>query len=237
MDIKNKTIILTGAARIGKFVAESLLAAGANLVVTYRTQKPDLDSDRILFVKAELSDRKEVESLIGQAKQRFETIDGLVHMAATYERIPWNNLSEETWDSSMNAIAKSAFLTSKYVADELYKNAGDIKGKIILISDWSVLTQPYKDYLPYNAAKAAVEGLTKSLAKELAPAILVNAIAPGPIIKPLDLTEAENNEALSGTPLNRWGGGEQIAKGVMYLLDSDFTTGQIMYIDGGRSIA
>jgi pteridine reductase len=235
MDLKNKTIIVTGAARIGKFVVEKLLAAGANLAVSYRTEKPDFGAENILYIQADLSNYKEVESMVGQAVHRFGSIDGLVHMAATYERVPWGNLSPETWDSSMNAIAKSAFLTSKYAADEMLRN--NTEGKIVLISDWSVLTQPYKDYLPYNAAKAAVEGLAKSLAKELAPKIAVNAIAPGPIIKPPDLSDAENEEVLANTPLKIWGGGEEIAKAIMFLLDSDFTTGQILYIDGGRSIA
>lgn len=235
MDIKNKTIILTGAARIGKFVAEDLLKAGANLVVSYRTSQPDFGSDKILFVKAELSNEKDVANLISEAKNKFGRIDALIHMAATYERVPWDKLSLQTWDSSMDAIAKSAFLTSKLVADEMLSNKTD--GRIVLISDWSVLDQPYKEYLPYNVAKSAVVGLTKSLAKELAPQILVNAIAPGPIIRPPDLSDEENREALAGTPLQKWGGGEEIAKGIMYLLDSDFVTGQVLYIDGGRSIA
>ena len=112
-----------------------------------------------------------------------------------------------------------------------------VKGKMIFFSDWSVLTRPYKDYLAYNVAKSAVVGLTKSLAKELAPNILVNAIAPGPMLRPPDLTEEENKEVLHGTLLKRWGGAEEIVKGVCYLLEADFVTGQILTIDGGRTIA
>jgi pteridine reductase len=235
MELKDKTIILTGAARVGQFVAEMLLASGANLVLSYRTTMPEIQaSDKVLHVKAELSDEAQVQNLIKQALARFGKIDGVVHMAATYERVPWEKLDLDAWNRSLDVIAKSAFLVSKYAADEMLKNSG---GKIILISDWSVLEQPYKDYLPYNVAKSAVVGLTKSLAKELAPTILVNAVAPGPIIRPPDLSEDENQEALAGTPLNRWGGGEEIAKGVKYLFDADFVTGQILYIDGGRSIA
>jgi NAD(P)-dependent dehydrogenase (short-subunit alcohol dehydrogenase family) len=235
MTLQNKTIILTGAARIGKFVADDLLKAGVNLVVSYRTTAPDFGSDKILYIQADLSNQKDVARLVDETKNKFGAIDGLVHMAATYERVPWHKLSEETWNSSMDAIAKSAFLTTKLVADEMLRNKNE--GRIVLISDWSVLDQPYKEYLPYNVAKSAVVGLTKSLAKELAPDILVNAIAPGPIIRPPDLSDEENKEALAGTPLNKWGGGEEISKGVMYLMDSDFVTGQILYIDGGRSIA
>ena len=126
---------------------------------------------------------------------------------------------------------------SKAVGDQLLKNPGDIKGKIILFSDWSVQSQPYKDYLPYNVAKSAVEGLTKSLAKELAPGVMVNCIAPGPILKPADLPDVENAEALRNTPLGRWGGAYEITKAVLFLIDSDFVTGQVLAVDGGRSLA
>lgn len=88
----------------------------------------------------------------------------------------------------------------------------------------------------YNGAKAAVESFTKTLAKEFAPSILVNAIAPGPILRPADLPDQDNDEVLSKTPLKKWGGAQEIAKAVLYLLDSDFTTGIILPVDGGRSI-
>ncbi len=238
MEIKNKTIIITGAARIGENVAEQLLGAGANLVVAYRTNPPPIpESQKVLMVKAELTNLGQVADLIAQAKKKFGAIHGLVHMAATYERVPWSKLDLAAWDRSMNDIARSAFLVSKLVADEILKNTDSVKGKIILISDWSVLNQPYKDYLAYNSAKAAVVGLTKSLAAELAPAIMVNCIAPGPVLRPPDLSEEDNAEVMAKTPLQRWGGAEEITKGVKYLLDADFVTGQVLYIDGGRSNA
>ena len=106
-----------------------------------------------------------------------------------------------------------------------------------MISDWSVLLRPYKDYLPYNVAKTAVVGLTKSFAKALAPGILVNAIAPGPMLRPPGLDDKENEEVLANTLLKRWGGAEEITKGVLYLLEADFVTGTVLIIDGGRTIA
>lgn len=237
MDLKDKTIILTGAARIGRTVAEGIAGKGANLVVVYNTKQPDLNLDaNVIFVQADLTDPTQVANVISTAKKNFSRIEGLVHMSANYQKTPWAELSEETWNQSMRPIATAAFFMSKAVGDELLKNPGDVKGKIILMSDWSVLKQPYKDYLPYNVAKSAVVGLTKSLAKELAPGIMVNAIAPGPILKPDNLTEEENLEVLKNTPLVRWGGPEEISKAILYLLDADFVTGQVLYVDGGRSI-
>ena len=228
MEIKDKVIIITGAARIGVDVANELTKRGAKLAATYLSSEPSVGD---LKIKADVSKPDEVARVVSETKQKFGRIDGLIHMAAIYPRTPWKTLSEEDWDKNMDVIAKSAFLMSKACADQMDS------GKIILISDWSVLTQPYKDYLPYNVAKSAVVGLTKSLAKELAPKIMVNCIAPGPILKPAELSDEDNAEVLKNTPLGRWGGAHEITKAVLYLLDADFVTGQVLYVDGGRSIS
>lgn len=232
MELQDKVIILTGAARIGIDVAKALSEKGAKLVVTYLNSQPKLQAGpNVIFIKADLSNAADVARVVAEAKNQFGKIDGLIHMAAIYPRTPWAQLTEKDWDTNMNVIAKSAFLISKAAADQM------TDGKIILFSDWSVLNQPYKDYLPYNVAKSAIVGLTKSLAKELAPKITVNAIAPGPILKPKDLPDEDNAEVLKNTPLARWGGEHEISKAVLYLLDSDFVTGQVLYVDGGRSLA
>jgi len=236
VEIKNKVFIVTGAARIGLDVAQGLLKNEAKLAVTYMTSEPDLGQE-ILYIKADLTAEADVKNVIAETLKKYGHVDGLIHMAANYIRTTWAELNDETWNKSMRPIARSAFLMSKAVGDQLLKNPGDIKGKIILFSDWSVQSQPYKDYLPYNVAKSAVEGLTKSLAKELAPGVMVNCIAPGPILKPADLPDVENAEALRNTPLGRWGGAYEITKAVLFLIDSDFVTGQVLAVDGGRSLA
>lgn len=232
MNLKDKVFIVTGVARIGVDVANALSQRGVKLAVSYFGTEPTIGD---LKVKADLSKPEDVANLVTQAKKQFGRIDGLIHMAANYKRTPWDQLNVDTLRESMHPILRSAFLMSKAVGDELLKNPET--GRIVLFSDWSVNTQPYKEYLPYNVAKSAIEGLTKSLAKELAPKVLVNCIAPGPILKPADLPEEENAEAMKNTPLERWGGAEEITKAVLFLLDSDFVTGQILRVDGGRSIA
>lgn len=228
MEINGKVFILTGAARIGLDVAKELTRKGSKLAVTYLKTKAEIGD---LQIQADVSIAADVERVVSQTKAKFGRIDGLIHMAAIYPRSPWATVTEKEWDTSMNVIAKSAFLMSKAISHHMSE------GKIILISDWSVLSQPYKDHLPYNVAKSAVVGLTKSLAKELAPNITVNCIAPGPILKPPDLSEVDNDEVIKNTPLGRWGGEHEISKAVLYLLDADFVTGQVLYVDGGRSIA
>lgn len=236
MNLKNKTIIITGAARIGRNVAEALKERGANLVLTYLDSIDEV-KDLGFPIQADVSKKDDVLRVVKEAKNKFGEIHGLVHMAAIYQKSEWDNLDENSFDKNMNVIAKSSFLFGKILGDEMLKNDGEVKGKMIFFSDWSVLTRPYQDYLAYNVAKSAVVGLTKSFAKELAPHILVNAIAPGPMIRPPDLTDEENKEVLSKTLLGHWGGGEEIAKGVCYLLEADFVNGQVITIDGGRTIA
>jgi NAD(P)-dependent dehydrogenase (short-subunit alcohol dehydrogenase family) len=236
MDINGKTIIITGAARIGQEVAKALKEKGANLVITYLNSLKEA-GDLGFPVQADVSKKEDVVRVVEAAKKEFRRVDVLVHMAAIYEKSEWDVLDEKHFDKNMNVIAKSSFLFGKILGDEFLKNEGEVKGKMIFFSDWSSLARPYKDYLPYNVAKTAVVGIVKSLAKELAPHVLVNAIAPGPILKPPSLTDEENKEVMSGTLLKRWGGAEEIAKGVLYLLDADFVTGHILTIDGGRTIA
>lgn len=236
MDISGKTIIITGAARIGQKVAEELKSKGANVAVVF-FNNPTEAANFDFGVPANVSKKEDVMNVVKSVKERFGRVDGLVHMAAIYERTEWGKADENSWNKNMDIIAKSCFLFGKILGEEMSKNEGDIKGKMIFFSDWSVLARPYKEYVAYNAAKSAVVGLTKSFAKEFAPHILVNAIAPGPILRPPDLTDEENREVLAGTLLQRWGGAEEIAKGVCYLFDADFITGHILTIDGGRTIA
>lgn len=240
MNLSGKTIILTGAKRIGKTVAHRLAERGANLVIVYNTSKEDAEQVvkevtdigvRAIAVQADVAVQKDDLKLVEKTISEFGSIDGLVHMAAPYPKTPLGEISMDEFDNIMRAITGSAILLGQETGRKIKQ------GGIIFFSDWSVLRTPYKNYLVYNAAKAAIDSVTKSLALELAPNVTVNAIAPGPILAPPDLTEEENKEALAGTPLNRWGGAEEIAKAVLYLFDSDFVTGVVLPVDGGRSIA
>jgi NAD(P)-dependent dehydrogenase (short-subunit alcohol dehydrogenase family) len=239
MDLKNKTIIITGAARIGQDIAKSLHDRGANLVITYFKDLREVGPYGF-GLQADVSKKEDIQRVVEETVKKFGSVDALIHMAAIYQKSDWSSLNETDWDNNMNIIAKSSFLFGKIAGDQMLKNPPEDnqpRGKIIFFSDWSVLTRPYTEYLAYNAAKATVVGLTKSFAKELAPHVLVNAIAPGPMLRPPDLTDEENKEVLSKTPLQRWGGAEEITKGVLYLLEADFVTGTILTIDGGRTIA
>lgn len=247
MNLDGKTIILTGARRIGQTVAEELAKKGANLAITYRSSKEESEAMCSACIavgvqakpfQADLSSEEDIKNMVGAVKKEFGRIDGLVHMAANYPRIILDEVTMENFTQTQQIIGGSALLLAKYIAPELMVNPveGQIRGKIIFFSDWSVLTRPYPEHLSYNIAKSGIDSLTKALAIQLAPTITVNAVAPGPILRPSDLLEEENEEAMSRTPLKRWGGALEIAKAVLYLLDADFVTGVVLPVDGGRSI-
>jgi len=154
-------------------------------------------------------------------------------MASIYQQTP--NPDGAHWSASLDANAKSAFLFSIHAAP-IMKQAG--AGRIINFSDWLPVTgRPrYKGYTPYYVSKASVAALTETLALEFAPEILVNAVAPGPIAPPPNLTPEENARVIEATPLARWGGAEEIAKTVLFFVETDFVTGECIRVDGGRHL-
>lgn len=246
MILSGKAIVITGAKRIGKVVAHELAKKGANLAIVYNSSKSEaLETVEMIrgtgvsaeIFQANLSSERDIKRVVKQIADKFGQIDGLVHMASPYPRTKLGEITMDEFDKIMRSIAGSAILLGQEVGLFMRKKNDKQVRKIIFFSDWSVLKSPYKDYLVYNTAKAAIDSITKTLAHELAPNVSVNAIAPGPILKPPDLTDEENKEAMARTPLKKWGGAEEIAKAVLYLFDSDFTTGLVLPVDGGRSIA
>ena len=246
MDLKDKVIILTGARRIGQTVAEELAKKGVHLVITYRSAKEESEAMckacaaygvRAEPILADLSREEDIKNLISEVKEKFGRIDGLVHMASPYPRSQMGKITMDEIDSVFRSIAGSAILLGQEVGKVLLENEGEVKGKIIFFTDWSALRNPFEGYLVYNAAKSAIIGLTKALARELMPSVTVNSIAPGPIMRPPDLTDEEDETTLLRTPLKKWGGALSIAQAVIFLLEDDFVTGVDLPVDGGRSIA
>ena len=157
-------------------------------------------------------------------------------MASVYRTVPFDDTDEAVWDSVVDVDLKAAFLCARAAAAHL-RGAGG--GRIINFSDWVAASgRPrYKGYLPYYVAKRGIMGLTEALALELAAdRILVNAIAPGPIVPPPGTSPEELAAVEAATPLGRWAGEEEIAKAVAFLLTSDFVTGETIRVDGGRHV-
>jgi pteridine reductase len=239
-----KIALVTGAARrVGKAIALALADRGAHIVITYNTSGDEalatlgeIEARGVqgLALQANITRRGDVDAVVRQVLERFGRIDILVNNASNYYKTPFETLSEEQWDDLLGTNLKGTFLVSKRVGDEMLKTGA---GKIINLADWAGF-RPYKDYLPYCVAKAGVIALTTALAKTLAPQIQVNAVAPGPVLLPEDFSDSLRQAVVRATPLKRIGAPSDIAQTVVFLVEgSDFITGAIIPVDGGRLIA
>jgi NAD(P)-dependent dehydrogenase (short-subunit alcohol dehydrogenase family) len=187
-------------------------------------------------LQADLSEPDACERVVKAAADALGHLEILINMASVYRERPLDDLTLEDWQAAMDVDLRASYLCAR-AAVPLMRAAGG--GRIVNFSDWLARSgRPrYKGYLPYYVAKAGVIGLTEALALELAgDNILVNAIAPGPILAPPSTTAAEFKAVEEATPLGRWGGEREIAKAVISLLESDFMTGETIRVDGGRHV-
>jgi len=243
MDPKGKVALVTGGARIGQVVAHSLAAHGCDLALVYRGSREAAEASakaaisagvRAITIRADATDEDQIAAAVKETHRALGRIDILLNMASVYLSTPDPN--EADWSNTIDANARSVFLFSTSAAPIMKQSGG---ARIINFADWlPVSGRPrYRGFVPYYSSKAAVVALTESLALELAPEILVNAIAPGPILAPPGLTPEESMEVMKATPLRRWGGAAEIAKTVRFLVDSDFITGECIRVDGGRHLS
>ena len=245
MDLANSVVLVTGAKRIGAVVAEQLAAHGVDVALCYSRSREEAEAAaarvraagrRAEVLQADLSSAEACRDVVDRTAAAFGRLDILINMASVYVRRPFSELRPQDFDAVMSIDLRAAFLCAQAAAPHMKKNGG---GRIINFSDWVARTgRPrYPGFLPYYVAKAGVIALTEALALELAPDnILVNAIAPGPIVAPPESTAEELEEVERATPLQRWGGPIEIAKAVLALLDGDFITGETIRVDGGRHV-
>lgn len=234
--IAGKVVLVTGAARrIGRAIALELGRAGARVAVHYRGSAEEAERTAAecggKAFQADLTSVREIERLFADVARSYGQLDALVNNAAVYERTPILKTTEEQWDRILTTNLKSYYFCAQQ-AVRLMLPRGE--GRILNISSLGGI-RPWAEYGPYNASKAGVIHLTKSLAKELAPAIQVNSIAPG-VIEFGDPVPKEVQRQISATPAGRAGTGEDIAEAALYFLTcSRYVTGQVLAVDGGLS--
>jgi NAD(P)-dependent dehydrogenase (short-subunit alcohol dehydrogenase family) len=245
MDLKDRAVLITGGKRIGAVVATTVASRGADVALSYRGSRDEAEQAaeavrglgrRAHVFQADVSDPSQCRQVVAEAVTALGRLDVLVNMASIYVRREYDSLTDDDWNRQLAVDLRGAHLCSQAAVPHLRAAGG---GRIVNFADWVAASgRPrYTGYLPYYVAKKGVIALTEALALELAPhGILVNAIAPGPILAPPDLTEEENAAVERATPLGRWGGAEEIAKAVLLLIESDFITGEVIRVDGGRHI-
>ena len=239
--LAGRVALVTGAAkRIGRSIALELAQRGADVIVNYRSSRAEAEQvvaeivklgRRSSAVQADVSVRTDVQRMISSAESEFGRLDILVNNAGMFQHVPFNQITDEQWNGIIATNLTSQFLCAQ-VATPLLKSSG--RGRIInLASLGGLLAWP--GYTHYCVSKAGVISLTRCLARALAPDITVNAVAPGTITFEGDAAELEA-DFIRRAPLRRTGKGSDIAEAVAFLAESDFITGQVLVVDGGRSI-
>jgi NAD(P)-dependent dehydrogenase (short-subunit alcohol dehydrogenase family) len=245
MDLRDRAVLITGGKRMGAAIAKLLGERGADVALTYNRSRVDVESAipsvqaagrRAIGISVDLSDPAQCERAVKETAETFGRLDVLVNMASVYVATEFDALTLEAWQRTLDIDLRAAFLCARAAVPHMRKVGG---GRIVNFSDWVARSgRPrYTGYLPYYVAKHAVIGLTEALALELAPSnILVNAIAPGPILAPDGTDEQVTVAVERATPLGRWGGPIEISKALLAVLDSDFMTGETIRVDGGRHV-
>jgi pteridine reductase len=245
-NLENKVILITGGAkRVGASICRLLHAHGAKLMIHYRSSinearalQSELNLKRpnsVAIIQGDLLNLSVLPSLIQETVQHFGKLDVLINNASSYYSTELGAIHEEQWQDLMGSNLKAPLFLSQAAAPELRKQ----QGCIVNITDMHV-ERPKKGYIVYSVAKAGLVTLTKSLAQELGPDVRVNAVAPGPVMWPEDnpqFDEVYRQRVISQTLLKRIGEPQDIAKAVKFLIqDAPFITGQIIAVDGGRSL-
>jgi NAD(P)-dependent dehydrogenase (short-subunit alcohol dehydrogenase family) len=246
MQLTDRVVLITGAKRIGVDIAMAVAERGAHLAIAYRTSSGEADDAvarvramgrRAITIQTDVSDPASCDRMIQAVRQEFGRLDVLIPMASMYERVSLDTLRIDDWTRQLGVDLNGTFFAIQAGLELMRRGDG---GRIITFSDWVAASERprYKGYVPYYVAKAGVKALTEILALELAAdGILVNAIAPGPILAPPGTTDDELAAVTRSTPLGRWGGPGEIVKAVLALIDSDFITGETIRVDGGRHLS
>ncbi|WP_448587345.1 SDR family oxidoreductase [Thermocrinis sp.] len=233
--------IITGIRRLGFHIAKELLQDGWSLAVVYLSSKGEVEKLKeygdLLQIRADLSDFKTYKGIVEKTFEKFGRIDAFVHLASPYFPTPLEGLKEEELKDHFLPIAQAFLFISKECAPYMLKNEQVVKGRIIAFGDWATNTTPYKNYSAYFVSKGALHTSVKVLAKELAPYILVNAIALGPTIKPPDFSEEKWNSYIEKTPLKREVSVKDVVELTKFLLGVESMTGEIISLDSGRHVS
>ena len=242
--LKSKVALITGGAkRIGAAIATTLHAAGMDLVLHFRRSAAEAQSladelndtrpNSVVLAKGDLENSEDCAALAKQAIEAFGRMDALINNASAFFPTPMGEVTNDHWEALMGVNLKAPFFLSQACAKALASTHGAIINLTDIYAD-----RPLPRHPVYSASKAGLVALTRSLAQELGPGVRVNAVAPGAIIWPESGDSEENqNEILRRTPLGRLGDPQDIADTVKFLLcDAPFITGQIINVDGGRSV-
>jgi pteridine reductase len=244
--VRGKVVLITGGARrVGAAICRNLHAHGASIMVHYRSSAKEARAlqaelnlkrtDSVALIQADLLNLPMLPNLVGDTVKRFGKMDVVINNASSFFPTAVGEINDKAWDDLIGTNLKAPLFLSQAAVGQLKKNHGCIVNIVDIHAE-----RPMKNYVVYSTAKAGLVNLTRSLARELAPEVRVNGVAPGAIIWPEDEAwsdELSRQRIINSTLLKRVGDPEDIAKAVYFLIaDAPYITGQIIAVDGGRSI-
>ncbi len=247
MNLAGKVALITGGRRVGGELALMLADVGTHVAMTYRTSRSAIEATvaeverrgvRGLAIAADLSRADQAERAVAEVVGGLGRIDVLVNMASVFKRTPLDSLAPADFDAMIAANLAAPYHTAIAASRRMLAQPGEdgIKGKIVNVGDWAT-NRPYKDYLPYLAAKGGLTTFTQALAVELAPHVTVNMVQPAMVDPPPDFSDEDRQAVIAATPLHRCGTPGDVNRLILYLLEgTDFATGSLYRVDGGRSL-
>lgn len=240
MDISGKVALITGSSkRIGRETAVELARRGARVAIHYRSDEAGARETRRLveeagasgeLYRAELTDTREVETMFSDLEAKMGRLDILVNNASVFDQGRLEESTPALWDAQMDSNAKAPFFIAQRAARLMREH-----GKIVNLLDVAGETV-WPGYLVYSVSKAALIAVNRGLAKALAPRIQVNGVAPGPVLFPEYYTQDQKHLAIERTLLKRAGSARDIVSAVVFLIENDYITGEVLHVDGGRHI-
>lgn len=238
MEIDGLKVLVTGGAkRIGRAICLGLAEKGARVAIHFHGSEQEArevaaQCPGSVMLQADLAEPEAAGALVRGASEALGGLDVLVNNASVYQRTPLEEIDEAAWRRHLDVNLTAPFFAAREAGRRMQAAGG---GVIINITDWAV-DRPDPAHLPYYAAKAGLAAATAGLARALAPAVRVNAIAPGPILSPEGADSQLIERIQRATPLGRMGGASSVVSTVMFLIGNDFVTGETITVDGGRSL-
>jgi NAD(P)-dependent dehydrogenase (short-subunit alcohol dehydrogenase family) len=244
-NFKNKTVWINGGKRIGQTIAQRLAENGANIILSYRSSKEEAEKEiekvkklgvKTLLVKCDVSSKESVTEAVNEIKKKFKKVDILVNMASVFHPLKFDDVNLEDWEKNFSAHMLGTFWPTQVLSKIVPRG-----GHIINIADRTSLGKVYSGYLPYVVTKGAISSMTKALAVELAPkGIFVNAIAPGPILRPEDISKKDWQKIRDDSPMKYKitdiEAVNQFAELVLYLSSVTMASGYTYPLDQGQNL-
>jgi pteridine reductase len=240
VELGGRAALVTGAGRrVGQVLAIGLAEAGCDVAIHFHTSRDGADATarevrargrRAVLLPADLRDADQARALAPRAAADLEgRLDILVNSAAIMVRQPLEQVTPASWDDTLNLNVRAAFFVTQGAVPLLRRG----RGRIVNLADVAGF-EPWPQYIQHCVSKAGIVMLTRTLAAALAPDVTVNAIAPGPVLLPDDWDEAARARITASTPLQRLGNPADVVGAARYLLESDYVTGTVLVVDGGR---